>query len=149
MLLVIECEEFEALNTTGLRHTAILHKEFQPEVGSYDGGDSRTGEIELTEYRPNQLTYHFNSDIDQLVVFSEIWSDSGWKMFVDGNEHPLLRANYLLRAALIPAGSHQIVMQYAPKIWKVGNTIQLISSLILIIGLITAIVLSLRKKKQA
>ena len=70
-------------------------------------------------------------------------------MFVDGNEHPLLRANYLLRAALIPAGSHQIVMQYAPKIWKVGNTIQLISSLILIIGLITAIVLSLRKKKQA
>ena len=142
-------EEFEALNTTGLRHTAILHKEFQPKVSSYDGGDSRTGEIELTEYRPNQLTYHFNSDIDQLVVFSEIWSDSGWKMFVDGNEHPLLRANYLLRAALIPAGNHQIVMQYAPKIWKVGNTIQLISSLILIIGLITAIVLSLRKKKQA
>jgi hypothetical protein len=142
-------EEFEALNTTGLRHTAIIHKEFQPKVSSYDGGDSRTGEIELTEYRPNQLTYHFNSDIDQLVVFSEIWSDSGWKMFVDGNEHPLLRANYLLRAALIPAGNHQIVMQYAPKIWKVGNTIQLISSLILIIGLITAIVLSIRKKKQA
>ena len=142
-------EEFEALKTTDLHHTAILHKEFQPKVGSYKGGNSRAGKVELTEYRPNQLTYHFTSDIDQLVVFSEIWSDSGWKLYLDGTEHPLLRANYLLRAAMIPAGNHQIVMQYAPKIWKVGNTIQLISSLILIIGLITVIALSFRKKKQA
>ena len=142
-------EEFDALKTTDLHHTAILHKEFQPKVESYGVGNSRAGEVELTEYRPNQLTYQFNSEMEQLVVFSEIWSDSGWKLYLDGAEHPLLRANYLLRAALIPSGNHQIVMQYAPKIWKVGNTIQLISSLILIIGLITAIVFSLRKKKQA
>ena len=140
-------EEFEALNTTGLRHTAILHNEFKSQVGNYDGGNSRTGEIELTEYWPNRLTYRFTSDIDQLVVFSEIWSNSGWKLYVDGQEHPLLRANYLLRASLIPAGNHQIMMEYAPKIWKVENTIQLISSLILIIGLIAAIVLSFRKKQ--
>ena len=140
-------EEFDALNTTGLRHTAILHKEFLSQVGNYDGGNSRTGEVELAEYQPNRLTYRFTSDIDQLVVFSEIWSNTGWKLYVDGAEHPLLRANYLLRAALIPAGNHQIVMEYSPKIWKVGNTIQLISSLILILGLITAIVLSFRKKQ--
>ena len=142
-------EEFEALNTTGLRHTAILHKEFQPQVGGFEQGDSRTSQVTLAEYRPNQLTYSFRSDIDQLVVFSEIWTSKGWTMTIDGKEHPLLRANYLLRAALVPAGQHEIVMRYEPRIWKVGNTIQLVSSLILIIGLIAAIILRLKKKEPS
>ena len=141
-------EEFEALNTTGLRHTAILHKEFKEQVGDFETGDSRTGQIALTDYRPNQLTYSFNSDIDQFVVFSEIWTSQGWTLTIDGKTHPLLRANYLLRAALVPSGQHEIVMRYEPRIWKVGNTIQLISSLILIIGLITVIIFSFRKKEK-
>ncbi|MCR5645161.1 MAG: YfhO family protein [Bacteroidales bacterium] len=142
-------EEFEALASTDLQHTAILHKEFQPLVTDHPINDSLMGQIAMTEYKPNKLTYSFNSPGDRLVVFSEIWSDSGWKMYVDGQEHPILRANYLLRAALIPAGEHQIVMQYAPKIWKIGNTIQLISSSLLIIGLIIAIIFSFKKKEKA
>ena len=141
-------EEFDALATTGLRHTAILHKEFQPQVGNFTEGDSRNGEIALIDYKPNKLTYSFQSSQDQLVVFSEIWSDTGWKLYLDGQEHPLLRANYLLRCSLIPSGEHQIVMEYAPKAWKVGNTIQFISSLILLLGLVGAIVLSIVKKQK-
>ena len=138
-------EEFDAIGTTDLRHTAILHKEFMPEVNDYTVSDSITGQVILTSYKPNQLTYSFSATNDQLVVFSEIWSDTGWKLFVDGKEHPLLRANYLLRSALIPGGEHQIVMKYEPAIWKVGNTIQLISSLIILICAVLAIVLQFRK----
>jgi len=83
-----------------------------------------------------------------LVVFSEIWTEKGWKMFIDGEEQPLLRANYLLRAALIPSGNHEIVMEYAPKAWKVGNTIQLISSLIMILGLVAALFFTFKTKKE-
>jgi len=141
-------EEFDALATSDLKHTAIVNKEFQQQVGNYKVNDSIVGQVVMTEYKPNKLTYSFNASQDQLVVFSEIWSDTGWKLYLDGQEHPLLRANYLLRCALIPSGDHQIVMEYAPKAWKVGNTIQLISSLILILGLIGAIVLSFRKKEK-
>ena len=140
-------EEFDALATTDLKHTAILHKEFKPQVGDYTAGNP-SAEIAMTEYRPNKLTYSFKSDQDQLVVFSEIWSDTGWKLYLDGQEHPLLRANYLLRCALIPRGEHQIVMTYAPRIWKVGNTIQLISSLAVLLCLAVAVVVSFRKKEQ-
>lgn len=139
-------EEFDALATTNLRHTAIVNNEFQQQVGNYVSVDSLIGQIALTEYKPNKLTYSFNAYQDQLVVFSEIWSDTGWKLYIDGHEHPLLRANYLLRSALIPSGEHQIVMEYSPMIWRVGNTIQLITSLILIIGLVIGIILSFRKK---
>ena len=135
-------EEFETIGTTDLRHTAILHKEFQNQVGDYNFTDSIPGQVTLTEYKPNKLTYSFKATNDQLVVFSEIWSDTGWKLYVDGKEHPLLRANYVLRSALIPSGEHQIEMKYTPSIWKTGNAIQLASSSLLLLGLVLAIVLS-------
>lgn len=141
-------EEFDAIATTNLRHTAILHKEFQPQIGDFTIGDSRIGEVLLTEYQPNKLTYNFSSNQDQLVVFSEIWSDTGWKLYLDGQEHPLMRANYLLRCAVIPSGEHQIVMEYAPRIWKIGNRIQFISSLLILVGLAVAFFVTIRKRKK-
>ena len=141
-------EEFDAISTTSLRHTAILHKEFQPQIGSFETGDSRDGNIVLTEYKPNKLTYNFTSGQTQLVVFSEIWSDMGWKLYLDGQEHPLLRADYVLRCALIPSGDHQIVMKYAPSIWKIGNRIQLVVSLFIMLSVVATLVVTLRKKAK-
>ena len=139
-------EEFEALDSTDLRHTAVVNTEFQSQLADFhpDG----QGAIALTEYKPNQLTYDFEANSDQLVVFSEIWTRQGWTLTIDNQEQPLLRANYLLRAAKVPAGRHQIVMRYEPKIWKTGNTIQMVSSSLLLLGLIGAIVFSLVRKKK-
>lgn len=141
-------EEFEAIGTTDLSHTAILHKEFLPLIGNYETDDSPNGEIILTEYQPNKLTYSFDSGQDQLVVFSEIWSDTGWKLYLDSKEHPLMRANYLLRCALIPSGEHQIVMEYAPSIWTIGNRIQLITSLFCLFGLAVVLIVTIRKRTK-
>ena len=140
-------EEFEALGENDLQHTAVMSTEFQSQLADFQPDGQ--GTITLTKYEPNQLTYDFQADSDQLVVFSEIWTSQGWTMKIDDKEQPLLRANYLLRAAKVPAGQHKIVMRYEPKIWKVGNTIQAVSSSLLILGLIGAIVYSvLRKKKE-
>ena len=138
-------EEIDAIGTTDLQHSAIMNKEFQNQVSSYNPSNSE-GSISLTDYKPNQVTYRFEADEDKLVVFSEIWTSKGWTMRLDGQEHPILRANYLLRAAMIPSGSHEIVMRYEPRIWKVGGTISLVSSLALILFAIGAIVYSIKKK---
>jgi uncharacterized membrane protein YfhO len=111
-------------------------------------------QIVLTEYQPNKLTYRFSgvsessTTADYLVVFSEIWTSKGWKMYIDGQEQPLLRANYLLRAAMIPAGEHEIVMEYAPKAYTVGNTVAFVSSLLMILGLIGALFYTFKPKKE-
>ena len=147
-------EEIDAIGTTELQNTAILHKEFAQQVGNYRLTDSILPQIVLTEYQPNKLTYRFSgvsassTTADYLVVFSEIWTSKGWKMYIDGQEQPLLRANYLLRAALVPSGEHEIVMEYAPKAYKTGNTVTFASSLIMILGLIGAILFTIKKKKQ-
>ena len=147
-------DEIDAIGTTELQNTAILHKEFAQQVGNYRLTDSILPQIVLTEYQPNKLTYRFSgvstssTTADYLVVFSEIWTSKGWKMYIDGQEQPLLRANYLLRAALVPSGEHEIVMEYAPKAYKTGNTVTFASSLIMILGLIGAILFTIKKKKQ-
>ena len=115
-------------------------EEFKQKLGDYAEFDSYDGKITLTDYQPNCLTYNFLSSQDQLVVFSEIWTSQGWTLKIDGKEHPLLRANYLLRAALIPAGQHEIVMRYEPSIWGIGRTMALISSLLILLGLVIAII---------
>jgi len=139
--------EFDAVATTDTRHTAIVNKEFESQVKGYRS-TSNEGDINLTDYKPNQLTYSFNASEDKLVVFSEIWTSKGWTMHIDGEEHPILRANYLLRAAMVPAGQHEIVMRYEPRIWKVGGVISLVSSLIVILSVLGALVYTLVKKKE-
>ena len=150
-------EEIDAIATTDLQRAAILSKEFEDKVGEYQFTDSIAPQIELVEYKPNKLTYSFKSALRQaqgpqtanyLVVFSEIWTEKGWKMTIDGQEQPLLRADYLLRAAMVPAGEHEIVMEYAPKAYKMGNTVSFASSLIMILGLIGAIVYTFKPKKE-
>ena len=147
-------EEIDAIATTDLRRTAIINKEFVQQVGDYQVTDSIMPTIELTEYQPNKLAYSFSgvstgsTTANYLVVFSEIWTEKGWKMTIDGQEQPLLRANYLLRAAMIPAGEHEIVMEYAPKAYKMGNTVSFVSSLIMVLGLIGALVYTFKPKKE-
>ena len=147
-------EEIDAIGTTDLQNTAILKKEFELQVGDYQVKDSILPEINLVDYKPNKLTYCFNgvstgsTTANYLVVFSEIWTDKGWKMFVDGQEQPILRADYILRCALIPSGEHQIVMEYAPKAYTTCNTVAFVSSLIIILGLIAALFFTFKNKKK-
>ncbi len=140
-------EEIAAIENTDVKTTAIVNDEFRNVIGDFNPS-SVSGTIKLDSYKPNELIYSFNSSKDELVVFSEIWTSKGWTMWIDGKESPLIRADYILRAAVIPAGNHEIMMRYEPKIWKVGNTIQFISSLILILGLIGAIVVTIRKSEM-
>ena len=137
-------EEIAAIENTNVETTAIINDEFKNVIGDFKPSN-KSGTIKLDSYKPNELIYSFNSAKDELVVFSEIWTNKGWTMWIDGEESPLIRADYILRAAVIPAGNYEIMMRYEPKIWKTGNTIQFISSLILIFGLIGAIVVTIRK----
>ena len=146
-------EEIDAIAETDLARVAILNREFAQQVGNYQLTDSIVPEITLEDYQPNKLCYKFrgastSQTANYLVVFSEIWTEKAWKMYVDGQEQPILRANYILRAALIPSGEHEIVMEYAPKAYTVGNTVAFASSLIMILGLIGALIYTFKPKKE-
>lgn len=139
--------EIDSLAKVDLQKTAVVSKDFAVELSDFKANSDVQATISMTDYQPNHLTYHYSSKEESLVVFSEIWTRKDWNLTVDGQKHPLLRADYLLRAALIPAGEHSIEMTYSPNIWKVGQTISLISSSILILLLIIFVVGSIIKKQ--
>lgn len=140
-------EEINAIADTDVKNVAIVNKEFKDLIGDFKAAPSE-GTIKLTDYQPNQLQYSFDSPKDEIVVFSEIWTKKGWTMWVDGVESRLFRSDYILRSAIIPAGRHEIVMRYEPSVWHIGNTIQFITSLLILIGL-AAVCCHTFKKRDA
>ena len=141
-------EEIDAIADTDVHNVAIVNDEFRQNIADFEATPAE-GTIQLVDYKPNELKYQFDSSKDELVVFSEIWTKKGWKMWIDGVESPLLRADYILRSAIVPAGQHEIVMRYEPSIWHIGNTIQTISSLLILLGLITVIYLWFKQRKDS
>jgi hypothetical protein len=89
--------------------------------------------IQLVERTPPYLKYESMSTSNGLAVFSEIYYPKGWHAFIDGNEVPIIRANYVLRALEVPAGKHTIEFKFEPKSYVVGNKITMVSGWILLL----------------
>ncbi len=140
-------EEIDAIADADVKNVAVVNDEFKNVAGDFNASPAE-GTIQLVDYKPNELKYTFDSSKDELVVFSEIWTKKGWTMWVDNDESPLLRADYILRAAVIPAGQHEIVMRYEPSIWRIGNIIQLVSSFLILAGLATVVYSWLKQRKD-
>jgi hypothetical protein len=122
-------EEIAALKDFDPAQTAFIHKEFAQEVGGLD--PVKNGSIKLLSYTPNKLTYQSNTSSEQLAVFSEVWygPNKGWIATIDGEKATPLRANYILRALKVPAGQHEIVFEFKPSKYFIGEWISLVASL--------------------
>ncbi len=108
-------QEMDALDaaTLDFGRTAVADRSFAamlPEAPSLAPGDT----VYLTSYSPNRLTYHVSTAHGGVAVFSEVWFPWGWKADIDGKEAPIVRADYILRALAVPAGSHTVTMTFDP-----------------------------------
>ncbi len=126
-------EAIAALGKTDLRSVAVVDKQFAGLFKKNRFPLDASATVKLTHYAPNLLKYAYRAKVPQLVVFSEIYYPKGWEVFVDGKKSPYFRADYLLRAMVVPAGHHEIIFRFAPVAWRVGETVSLISSIILLL----------------
>lgn len=102
-----------------------------------DTGADSTATITLAEHLPSYMKYESQSNTQALAVFSEIYYPIGWHAFIDGQEVPILRADYVLRALPIPAGKHTVEFRFHPEAYYTGNTITAVCSwlaLLLVLG---------------
>ncbi len=117
-------EEIEGLYTFNPEQTAIINKEFAKGVAPRYERDS-TASIKLTSYAPNEIRYTSENTHAGLAVFSEVYYP-GWTATVDGKEIAILRADYILRALPLTAGTHEIVFTFKPQSIETTNTISFI-----------------------
>ena len=115
-------DECSALGKVDLSSTIVVGDDFKQYVSGFKPA-AEGSSINLTSYAPDVLTYQSQSTADGTVVFSEIYYPYGWKAYIDGKPAEIFRANYLLRAMNIPAGQHEIRMEFRPDSVRKGNTI--------------------------
>ena len=127
-------DESAALNTIDLHKTAVADEKFRDVLTCQAQPDS-TDVIELTTYEPDHLIYHTRCSHDRVVIFSEIYYPEGWHLYIDEEEKELGRANYILRAAIIPSGEHTITMKFVPKALDVDKWSYACAILLLLIAL--------------
>jgi hypothetical protein len=142
-------EEIALLNKIHPSNQVVINKEFTDELKEFiPVSDTGNSYIELTNYAPNKITYTSSADQEQLAVFSEIYYPRGWKVSVDGKPASYFRANYVLRAMLVPQGEHSIEFEFRPAAYYTGNTIAMASSGILLLLLLGTIFIEIKGLTQ-
>lgn len=118
-------EEIDAIGVIDSKKTAVVANSDKNYFSGKQIVPDSTAHIDLKKYQPNELEYSSVSKTPQLAVFSEIYYPKGWKMFIDGKEVPYIKADYLLRAVHVPAGSHTLKMVFEPEVIKTGKMISM------------------------
>ncbi|MCF0165899.1 MAG: YfhO family protein [Bacteroidales bacterium] len=113
---------------------AVINTETFGKVSAGNAGPE--AEIKLVKYAPNALEYEYTAGGDALAVFSEIYYPDGWQASIDGQSAGIIRANYVLRAMKLPAGSHKIEMRFNPPSFRTGRIISTASSAFLVVMLL-------------
>ncbi len=136
-------DELAALGEVDLKRTAVVAAADAPAAERFG-----SGEIELVEYAPNRLRYDYTADGDVLAVFSEIYHADGWRMYVDGVESPYIRADYILRAAELPAGEHTVEWRFRAPAWGASEAVTLACSVAVLLLLIATTIYYIRDEKK-
>ena len=128
------------------RNVAVINDKFR----SYFKGNKfnylPSARIALVKYEPNYLKYTSHAKAPQLAVFSEIYYDKGWDVFIDGKPAKYIQADDILRSMLIPAGNHIIEWKFEPKSYYYGKRITLVSSIVLLLLAVGALMCAFKSK---
>ncbi|HAA19336.1 MAG TPA: hypothetical protein DCP28_11400, partial [Cytophagales bacterium] len=68
----------------------------------------------------------------------------GWVATLDGEPVDIYRVNYILRGVSVPEGQHTLQFNFKPRSYTLGNSLNAISTWLLLLLFITALVLEVR-----
>ena len=113
-------EELAAICSLVNQKTTVINAEkFKSSQSVYDAAAT----ITLETYQPNLLKYSVNNKNAGFAVFSEIYYPFGWEATVDGIPAQIKQVNYLLRGLEIPANSQEVIIEFKPAAYFIGNKI--------------------------
>ncbi|NNF26551.1 MAG: hypothetical protein HKN73_04915, partial [Gemmatimonadetes bacterium] len=133
----------------------LLQEPFDPgqevvlaeEPGVATGDTAPVSSVTWLQYSPDERVVQLETNAPGFLVISENWHP-GWRVWVDGSEQPLRRANYTLGAVSIPqAGSFEVRMRYVAPQVRTWGMISL-AALLLMLGLCLTPVLGRGRQRE-
>lgn len=144
-------QEIDLLGKTDLKTTAVIAARDLPlaQLPAAAAADTLPGRsIALVEYHANRLRYEYSTPAETVAVFSEIYYDKGWTATIDGEEAPAFRADYVLRAMRLPAGTHVVEWRFRAPGWRAAEAVTGICSVVILASAAAAVVLAVRRKRR-
>lgn len=130
--------ELDAIGSIDPKEEAVFDRAYASALEGFSIDFDSTATIKLTKYHPDNMEYTYSAKKPQLVVFSEVYypESKGWSLWLGDQKVPILKANYLLRAAILPAGQNQkLKMKFYPKSYYTGEKISWAASIVLLLSL--------------
>ncbi len=142
-------EEMDLLDVIEPADEAVADSSFESVLGQIEAPADSADTIVLTAYAPDRMTYRSSSKRGGVAVFSEVYFPWGWTATIDGEEAPIGRVDYVLRAMRLPAGEHEVVMTFDPRSLHVTDSVAKAAAgaiyLLLLLGLAGGLIF--RRKK--
>lgn len=107
-----------------------------PPVASGNWPSAGRGRIIQQEWGTDEFRLIVEADSLSLLTVSEVYYPEGWKATIDNEPVRIYEVNGLLRGVMIPAGEHELVMEFDPSDWRIGKLISQMSLVIIVLGLV-------------
>jgi hypothetical protein len=89
-------------------------------------GELGQAQVRFTSLSAGHLSVRVDTPARGILVLSELYYP-GWQAWLDGQEVPIRRANTLLRAVEVPAGTHLVEMRFRPLSVYLGTLLSLLT----------------------
>lgn len=99
------------------------------------GAPALQNKVTIERYTPNNIKIKADLKEDGILVLADTYYPA-WKVYIDGVEGKIYKADYALRGVPIVKGSHSVEFVYDSKILNVFGTISLITFLLTLSGIV-------------
>jgi len=138
--------EFDALTKINTKNTVVMREALREELGNFQPQRDSSAMVLTKEVQPNRLVYQVENGSDGFMVFAENYYKNGWVATVDGVETSIFPVNYALRGIKVPAGAHEITMNFDPQVVKTGGMVMLGSSLLLLLLIVGGVYYTVKNR---
>jgi len=94
---------------------------------------NRESTVKMLTYENNRIVLEAKTPEAAFLFMSETYYP-GWKAYVDGKEEEILQANYIFRAIPLGPGSHRVEVVCEPLSFKIGLSVSLLTTFLLLIA---------------
>jgi hypothetical protein len=100
------------------------------------GATAAVGHVEITSEVPGEVHLRVEQPAAQYLSIAQAFYP-GWRATIDGREAPLVRANGVFTALDVPAGIHEIMLEYRPRSLQLGMWLALAGLALLAIATVS------------
>jgi hypothetical protein len=93
-----------------LQNVLIANKISSPDTNN---ANANPGTVQFVSYRPKRIELSAKVEAPSILLLNDKFNQH-WKVFVDGQKKPLLRANYIMRGVQLEKGEHKIEFRFQP-----------------------------------